>query len=67
MADETVNLAEKTVKRFTSYEEFVKEFYPKEDEQEAQQGTDGDGDFGADLAFESMNRHAGLLRFGDAQ
>jgi len=67
MADQVVEQTEqKPVKRFTSYEEFVREFYPKTTEQEAQQKTESDGEFGVELAFDSLNRHAGILRFGGA-
>jgi hypothetical protein len=55
---------QKAVKRFTTYEEFLKEFYPKSSERQAQQRTEDDGDFGSELAFDSLNRHAGDLRFG---
>lgn len=54
--------AQKAVRRFTSYSEFVKEFYPKQEEKETQQ-AETNGDFGAELAFDSLNRHGGLLRF----
>lgn len=63
--DHNENEKEKTVKRFTSYKEFVKEFYPKQERQEAQQAAETNGDFGAELAIDSLNKHAGLLRFGD--
>lgn len=67
MADQIVEQEEeKPVKRFTTYEEFLKEFYPKASEQEFQERTEGNEEFGVELAFDSLNRHAGVLRFGDA-
>ena len=67
MPDQAVEQQEqKSVKRFTTYEEFVKEFYPKSSEQQAQQQTENNGEFGVELAFDSLNRHAGALRFGCA-
>ncbi|HVO79677.1 MAG TPA: hypothetical protein VMT28_03040 [Terriglobales bacterium] len=67
MADEIVEqMDQKPTRRFTSYEDFLKEFYPKSTEQqEAQRKTESDGDFGIELAVESLNRHAGVLRFGE--
>jgi len=55
--------APKPLKRFTSPEEFRQEYYPKSTEEEAQRKTESEGDFGADLAFESLTRHAGILQF----
>jgi len=52
----------KAVKRFSSTEEFRKEYYPKSTEQEAQRRTE-EGEFGTDLALGSLDRHAGTLRF----
>lgn len=67
MPDQAVEQQEqKQVKRFTTYEEFLKEFYPKSSEQQAQRQTENNGDFGVELAFDSLNRHAGDLRFGGA-
>jgi hypothetical protein len=67
MPDPAVEQQEqKPVKRFTTYEEFLKEFYPKSSEQQAQQQTENNGEFGVELAFDSLNRHAEALRFGDA-
>ena len=67
MADEVVEQTEqKPVKRFTTYEDFLREFYPKSTEQqEARRKTEDDGDFGVGLALDSLNRHANILRFGD--
>ena len=56
--------AEKPVKRFTTYEEFQKEFYPKSTAPETKGESEDDGDFGVELAFDSLNRHANALRFG---
>ena len=67
MPDQAVEQQEqKQVKRFTTYEEFLREFYPKSSEQQAQQQTENNGEFGVELAFDSLNRHAGTLRFGGA-
>ena len=55
---------EKPPKRFTSYEDFLKEFYPKSKEAESQQTPGEDGDFGVELAIRSLNQHANVLRFG---
>jgi hypothetical protein len=57
-------LVQKPVKRFTSYEEFQKEFYPKSAGPESKGESEDDGDFGVELAFDSLNRHANVLRFG---
>jgi hypothetical protein len=66
MADRaTEHLEQKPVKRFTSYEEFQKEFYPKSMEHESREESEDDGDFGVELAFDSLNRHANVLRFGE--
>lgn len=60
----TDQLESKPLKRFTSYEEFQKEFYPKSTEHPPKDESEDDGDFGVELAFESLNRHANVLRFG---
>jgi hypothetical protein len=66
MADQATDQVEqKPVKRFTSYEEFLKEFYPKSTEHESKEKAEDDGDFGVELAFDSLNRHANVLRFGE--
>jgi hypothetical protein len=52
------------VKGFASNKEFVKEFYPKQEQQQAQQTAETKGDFGSELAFDSLNKPAGLLKFG---
>jgi hypothetical protein len=54
---------QKSVKRFTTPEEFRREYYPKSTEQEAQQKTQEEGDFGEELALDSLNRHASVLQF----
>jgi hypothetical protein len=61
----TDQLEQKPVKRFTSYEEFQKEFYPKSTEHESKGESGDDEDFGVELAFDSLNRHANVLRFGE--
>ena len=64
MADNAPNQAEHMpVKRFSSYEEFLKEFYPKSTEHESKEKAEDDRDFGVGLAFDSLNRHANALRF----
>jgi hypothetical protein len=66
MADPAIDqLEQKIAKRFTSYEEFLKEFYPKSTEREAQEKTEENGDFGMELALDSLNKHANALRFSD--
>jgi len=67
MPDKATDQTEqKPVRRFCSYQEFLKEFYPRSTEQEeAQRKTEGDGDFGVELALESLSRHASVLRFGE--
>ncbi len=57
---------QKPVKRFTSLEEFQKEFYPKSAEHDPKDESEDNGDFGVELAFDSLNRHANVLRFGQA-
>jgi hypothetical protein len=57
---------ERPVKRFTSYEDFQKEFYPKSSERKkSPERPDDDGEFGVDLAIDSLSRHADVLRFED--
>lgn len=64
MADKLLEQKEhEPLKRFTSTEQFRKEYYPKAEEQEARQKTESEGDFGSELAFESLTRHAGILQF----
>jgi len=53
---------QKSVRRFTTPEEFRKEYYPKSIEQEAQQKTQAEGEFGVELALDSLNRHASVLQ-----
>ncbi len=53
---------QKSVKRFTTPEEFRKEYYPKSTEQEAQLKTQTEGEFGEELALDSLNRHASVLQ-----
>jgi hypothetical protein len=66
MADQAIGqLEQKAAKRFTSYEEFLKEFYPNSTERETQSKTKENRDFGMDLALDSLNRHANALKFRD--
>ena len=53
---------QKLVRRFTTSEEFRKEYYPKSIEQEEQQKTQAEGEFGVELALDSLNRHASVLQ-----
>jgi hypothetical protein len=53
---------QQAVKRFTSPEEFRREYYPKSTEQEARKKTEMEGEFGVELALDSLNRHAGVLQ-----
>jgi hypothetical protein len=67
MADQVAGqLEQKPVRRFTSYEEFLKEFYPKSTESKAQEKSEENGDFGTELALDSLNKHAKALRFSDS-
>jgi hypothetical protein len=52
-------------KRFTSYEEFLKECYPKSAERTTNHnlGERENEDFGGDLAIDSLTRHSSILRF----
>lgn len=66
MADQVAGqLEQKTMKRFTRYEEFLEEFYPKSTESKAQEKTEENRDFGTELALDSLNKHANALRFSD--
>lgn len=56
---------QKPMKRFTTLEEFRREYYPKSTQEETQQKTRAE-EFGTDLAFESLNRHAGILQIRGA-
>jgi hypothetical protein len=58
--------APEPLKRFTSSEQFRKEYYPKSEEQEARQKIESEGDFGSELAFESLTKHAAILQFRNA-
>ena len=67
MADQLLEQGQhRVLKRFTRSEEFQREYYPKSIEQEAQRKTEAEGDFGSDLAFESLTRHANILQFRGA-
>ena len=59
-------LEPKPIRRFVSYEEFLKAFYPESTGQEAAEEESGEDDFGTNLAIRSLNRHADILKFGDA-
>lgn len=66
MADRVVEQTEqKPVKRFTSYEEFLKEFYPRSTEQENREKAEEDQEFGVELALDSLNRHGNILRLAN--
>ena len=52
MPDQAVEQQEqKPVKRFATYEEFLKEFYPKSSEQQALQQTENNEEFGIELGW----------------
>jgi hypothetical protein len=53
---------QKPVKRFTTPEEFRREYYPKSTEQESRRKTQMEGGFGIELALDSLNRHANVLQ-----
>lgn len=59
-------LEQKPVRRFITYEEFLKEFYPKSTKTEVQEKSEGNRDFGTELALDSLNKYANALRFGDS-
>jgi len=54
---------QKPVKRFTTSEDYRREYYPKSTEEEAQRKAESEGEFGVDLALGSLSRHAGILQF----
>ena len=67
MADQVAGqLEQKPVRRFTSYEEFLKEFYPTSTESKVQEKSEENRDFGTELALDSLNKHANALRFSDS-
>ena len=64
---DTKPIERKQTRRFTSYEEFERAFYPESAKTESFEGErDENGDFGTNLAIESLNRHAAILKFGDS-
>jgi len=56
------NLEQKPARRFTTPEEFRRAYYPKSTEQEAQLKAQTEGEFGVELALDSLNRHANVLQ-----
>jgi len=54
---------EKQIRRFVGYEEFLNAFYPEFAQAERAEGPEENGNFGAHLAIESLNRHAEILKF----
>ena len=64
-AAETIE--QRQIRRFTSYEEFQKAFYPESAKPEGSgEDEDENHDFGTHLAIQSLNRHAEILKFGDS-
>jgi hypothetical protein len=53
---------QKSLKRFTTPEEFRRAYYPKSAGQEAQEKAQAEGEFGVELALDSLNRHANVLQ-----
>lgn len=53
---------QKPVKRFTTQDEFRREYYPKSTEQEERRKMQTEGEFGVELALDSLNRHATALQ-----
>jgi hypothetical protein len=62
MTNQNLEQKEQPVKRFTSPEEFRREYYPKSTEQEVRRKTEMEGEFGVELALDSLNRHARVLQ-----
>lgn len=53
---------QKSVRRFTTPEEFRRAYYPKSTGQEALEKAETEGEFGVELALDSLNRHASVLQ-----
>jgi hypothetical protein len=63
----TETTEQRHIRRFTSYEEFQKAFYPESTKPESpEEDQEEDHDFGTHLAIQSLNRHAEILKFGDS-
>jgi len=69
MQNQLIETAEqKGPRRFVSYEEFLRAFYPVSAEAEiAKVEAEANDDFGTNLAIDSLNRHADALRFEEAR
>jgi len=66
MQNEPIETTEqKGPRRFESYEDFLRAFYPTSAETEiAKAEEEATEDFGTNLAIDSLNRHADILKFG---
>ena len=56
---------QKAPKRFMSYDDFLKEFYPNRMEQEEREKMENDEEFGTELAIASLKKHGGVLRLAE--
>ena len=54
------------IKRFGSYEEFLKAFYPESAASILVEEEEQENDFGTNLAVDSLERHADILKFGSS-
>ena len=54
----------KPIRRFVSYEEFLKAFWPDSAENPSTDEEEENGDFGTNLAIDSLQRHGDILKFG---
>ena len=60
-------IEQEQIRRFTNYEEFARAYYPESAKAETPaEEHDENHDFGTHLAIQSLNRHAKILKFGDA-
>jgi hypothetical protein len=55
---------DKPLRKFRTYEEYVKEFFPKGTEGAVKDDRGSGDDFGVALAMDSLTKHAEILRFG---
>jgi hypothetical protein len=65
MDNQDAGTTEKPLKRFATYEEFLKAFYPKAEANKPVEKEEESGDFGMSLAIDSLRRHAAVLKFGN--
>ena len=58
-----IAILNKPVRKFTSYAEYVREFFPDAKDNAADEHDSGD-ELGVALAMGSLTKHAEILRFG---